>query len=798
MRLDLGSVRLDLGSVRLDALRIVVGMASFTSFLRARSDDDLVVLLTRRPDLASPSPSTLTSLAARATSRVSLDRALSAVDAAVLQGLEALVVAGRPEPATPEDVLTAVGAQSPADRTRLLEALDQAVVLALAWPDAGGLRPAPGLAEVLGPYPAGLAPDTGPAPRPEALADLSDVPPGARAVLDALTWGPPVGVRPSPGTPAAAAVDWLLHRGLLVPAENRHVLLPRAVALALRHGRTHRAPARPPVTGTARRDRATVTAESAQAAEAVVRAVAGLVQAWQEAPPPVLRSGGLAVRELRRVAGLLGTDEPTAALVVELAGAAGLVADDGEEEPAFVPTAEADTWTAGELPRRWAALARAWLVAPRVPWQVGERDERGAVRTALGPAVQRGWAPRLRRAVLDELAVLPAGSAPSLDDLLALARWRTPRAAPPAATVAGVLTEAGRLGLLGAGALAPAGRALLTGADIEAALVASLPDPVDDLLLQGDLTGVVPGRATPALDALLDRTATVESRGAALTVRFTEASVRSALDAGMDPEDLLAGLASHARGQLPQPLTYLVHDVARRHGRLRVGGAAAYLRSEDPTLLAGLAEDPRLARLGLVRLAPGVIASQAPPAELLAALRAHGLAPAAEGPGGQVLRAQPGARRRAGRPPRPARAAATPSPTDEEARVARATALVPELRRAEAARADAPTPAGGAEGAPGLPGGAAGHGPGGTGAGTVDPVEALALLRQAAEDRAEVWIEVVGPRGVPQRRLVRPLHVEGGRLRALDPAREAEITVTVHSIASATLASTTDRTTATR
>ena len=53
------------------------------------------------------------------------------------------------------------------------------------------------------------------------------------------------------------------------------------------------------------------------------------------------------------------------------------------------------------------------------------------------------------------------------------------------------------------------------------------------------------------------------------------------------------------------------------------------MRVEDPTLLAGLVEDPALAELGLVRLAPTVLAAQVGPVALLAALRARGLAPAA-------------------------------------------------------------------------------------------------------------------------------------------------------------------------
>ena len=298
------------------------------------------------------------------------------------------------------------------------------------------------------------------------------------------------------------------------------------------------------------------------------------------------------------------------------------------------------------------------------------------------------------------------------------------------------------------------------------------------MLLQGDLTGIVPGRPTPALAALLDRATRVESRGAALTVRFTAESVEEALDSGQTADELLAELAAHSRGRVPQPLEYLVRDTARRHGRMRVGAAGGYVRAEDPTLLAGLVDDPSLAELGLVQLGPTVLAAQVGPSVLLAALRARGLAPAAERPDGQVVVARPLVRRVAGRGRRrraaggvvvPAPGGSTAPAGAEAAGTQRLRSLVPALRRAEAVQRSGDGPA-----APGGP------------AGTADPVAALATLREAVADGREVWLEVVDPQGTPQRRRVRPVRVDGGRVRAVDSARDAELTVAVHRIASVT------------
>ncbi|WP_158375228.1 helicase-associated domain-containing protein [Cellulosimicrobium cellulans] len=810
-------------------------MATFSEHLRGRSDDELVRLLLRRPDLAHPSPATLASLAARATSRPSLERALAGVDAAVLQVVEAVValLAGSTDPADgvrARDVVAAVGAsraETPAVRAALATATD----LALVHP-AGGrasdpvLRPAPGVAELLGPATAGLAAPAPHDPDPAAVPGLlADAPAAGRAVLDALTWGPPVGVRPAVG-PAADAVTELVRAGLLVRADDRHVVLPRTVALALRDGRTHRAPATPPAPeDLPHRDPALVEAEHASAAERAVRLVAGLLRLWGQAPPVVLRAGGLGVRDLRRTAAALEVTEPEAAFVVELAGVGALVRDDGEESPHHVPTTVADEWLALDLPGRWARLAAWWAATPRWAALVGTRDERGGVRPALGPELGRPWAPRLRQAVLGLLADAGPGAAPDATAVREALAWRTPRSVPPADAVAAVLREAGWLGVLGAGALPAAGRALVDpDADprpaLAAGLGAALPPAVDDLLLQADLTGIVPGRPSQELEALLDASARVESRGGAVTVRFTPESVRDALDAGATADDLLADLASHARGGVPQPLEYLVRDAARRHGRLRAGAASSYVRTEDPALLAGLAEDPRHADLGLVRLAPTVLAAQAPLHELLAALRAHGLAPVAETPDGQVLHAAPTVRRVAAARPRfapdePGRGAQPPAE--------RAAALVGVLRRAEEARAaggstggagavvrSAAAEAAGAARADGSPtlrdrasgvaaataaaragrpgtGSAAGTrgGPRPSG-GTADPAEALGLLREAAAGHTEVWLDVVGSRGALERRRVLPVRVDGGRVRVVDTARDAEIVVAAHRVAAVT------------
>ncbi|RXR26923.1 hypothetical protein EQW78_02915 [Oerskovia turbata] len=828
---------------------------TFPEALRSRSDEHLVALLLQRPDLATPSPSTLRSLAARATSRTSLDRAIARLDALELQVLESVLVLGdqppaptsRPAPTRPpsrapgEDaavtvdrVLAALGAGD-ADAPVVRAALAHLEEAALLWDrdpsQRTDLAVAPGLSEVLGPYPAGLGP-TDPssplAPRAAAapagdrapaddqagtgttaLADLlADAPPGARSILDALTWGPPVGVAPRADPVGREATTWLLRQRLLLASDERHVVLPREVALALRGGRTHARPlAHPPEPDAPHFAEDTVAAEAARAAQDAVRLVAHLLALWQASPPSVLRAGGLGVRDLRRLATTLEVEEPTAAFVAELALAAGLVVDDGEDPPSFTVTVTGEDWLELPLAPRWALLAAAWAGSGRTPWTVGSRDERGTLRSALEPDLTRPWVPRLRSDLLSALADRP-GTALTSGDLLEVLRWGSPRSVPPLQAIEGLLHEAHLLGVTGVGALAPTGRTLLrpdgatppartsspsassgSGApaltSAEAALATALesvlPPEVDDLLLQGDLTGIVPGRPSTALERLLEDAAEVESRGAAITVRFTPESLTRAFDAGRTADDLLADLANHSRASLPQPLDYLVRDTARRHGRLRVGSASSYVRAEDPALLTGLVEDPALRHLSLFRIAPTVLVSLSPAATLQAALRDRGLASTVEGPDGRVVRTErlrTTVRSRVGgrRPLDTAtrgRSAVGPAvhQDDAAARRERYAELVPRLRAADdAALAAPPAATARADVAP-------------EPRGTTEPPAALGLLRDAIDAGDHVVLETIDPTGQPTRRRVKPLVLEGGRLRALDPARDAELTVAVHRIA---------------
>ncbi|MEO6120856.1 MAG: helicase-associated domain-containing protein, partial [Acidimicrobiales bacterium] len=116
----------------------------------------------------------------------------------------------------------------------------------------------------------------------------------------------------------------------------------------------------------------------------------------------------------------------------------------------------------------------------------------------------------------------------------------------------------------------------------------------------------------------------------------------------------LAFLEAHASKGVPQPLAYLVSDLGRRFGRVRVGSAGCYVRCEDPSLLAEVTKMRKAAGLGLRLLAPTVAVASAEPAAVLATLAGGGyLAAPEDESGGLVIRRRQA--RRAAPPPPPYR-----------------------------------------------------------------------------------------------------------------------------------------------
>ncbi|GAA4517834.1 helicase-associated domain-containing protein [Nonomuraea ferruginea] len=644
-------------------------------WLRTLDEDRLARVLTHRPDaLAAPWPRRLDTLAQRLSNGFAVMEALRVLPLPCLQLAEACLVLTRP---TAERLAGFLGAP----RAEVDRWLDHLYDHALACPSADGEIH---LAEAVTRYwsaPLGLGepldhylnswtisgdtlrtlagnlglPSHGGKRRTvarvgEALADdghmaalLRHAPAGAAALLDEFAWHGPVrevdgGRFVTPGTPE----KWAADHGLLYRPSWNVAEMPREVALG-RRGPGYHPPFTPraPEVATIPVDPEEVDHLMTLAAPHVVERCAALLDNTSKAPLPLLKTGGVGVREVRRVAKETGCDEDETRLLLEICAVARLLAWD-EKSGGLVPTERFDRWRLDEGAARLRVLLSAW-------WRMERSSLRkidGRYGTVLGDDQSGAAMARIRHAVLSALLRLPSATAfADRDSLVANVRWHAPLVDRDLLDrcASAVIDESRLLGLVANHALTDLGRALAGLAakaggesDDAAPLVEHDPALVEastralasvrrSALFGPDLTAVVTGPPSAELAELLDRVAERESRGAASVWRFTTESVRRALDRGYDAGELLDELSGV--GAVPQPLEYLVHDVARRHGEVTVTTVGCVVQASDPALLAEIAAHRRLSRLGLRLLAPTVLVASADAERTLGVLREAGYAP---------------------------------------------------------------------------------------------------------------------------------------------------------------------------
>lgn len=734
------------------------------SWLAELSDERLIRLLELRPDLAQPPPGSIAALAARAQARQSIKAATDDLDFLRLAVLDALLVLQADVQPVPTAKLLALIGERAAE-TEILDALDDLRQRVLVWGD-GALQVAADAGSGMPWHPGQVILEDSSRSAEQIAALIDDLDPAQLDVLEKLLEGSPMGRTrdAAPGAPADRPVPQLLAMGLLRRLDAETVILPRHVGQVLRGEQPGplQLSAPDPVVST-------TTAEDADAAAAgavidLLRELDVLLETLSAAPVSELRSGGLGVREVKRLSKTTGIDEQRLGLILEVAAAAGLIASgmpDPEpatgEAPYWAPTTAADRFAALSTAERWQLLAGSWLDLPGRPALIGGRGPDGKPYGALTDALYSTAAPLDRRLLLGMLSELPPGAGVDATSASAALIWRRPRWAKrlQPEPVADLLREAHALGLVGRGAISTPARALLEeDADPQAAIDAmarALPKPVDHFLVQADLTVVVPGPLQRDLAEELATVATVESAGAAMVYRVSEQSIRHALDIGKTRDWMHAFFADHSKTPVPQGLTYLIDDVARRHGQLRIGMAASFVRCEDPALLAQAVAAPAAEDVALRTLAPTVAVSPAPIGEVLAALRAAGFAPAAEDSTGAIVDVRPrGARvatpqqRRAYRPVR--------RPNTESLH-----AVVAVLRRVTAA------PFGNVR---------------------VDPALTMTLLQRAAKEQDTLVIGYLDAAGVATQRVVSPISVRGGQLVAFDSASGRLRDFAIHRITS--------------
>ncbi|MGA4507968.1 helicase-associated domain-containing protein [Propionibacteriaceae bacterium G1746] len=599
--------------------------------IRAMDERGLVTLMLARPDLAQPRPASLAELVERASSPVSAGMAVDRLD--TWQRAVAEALAAQPEPTTARGL----AAQLDADTSAVQAALDTLVARALAWRTntrTGTVLLTRAAAHAFGPHPAGLA-----APSPMPLTDASidalfaDLPADQRTIVDKLVWQP-VGrlrhaQRPITTTNASTPSEHLVAKKVLRPISDDQVVLAREVSLRLRGGRlfaepvaTRPAPLPPAEPTPVRANAALGTANEA------LELFTDLVEDIIAQPPRVLATGGLGRREFKQLAA--HRNETSVALLLALARQAQLIAPQGL---GWLATPAFDRWAQQPAWQQWRDLVRAWTHLDR--WPSVDADP-------LAPQGQRPIV-GVRRALLAELRHAPSGTAVDAPLLAARSGWRHPTWDPQLIAEAArhFVTEATTLGVLALGR---------TSHLLEADEDPGFPEPTHQFVVQADLSAMPVGPLQVAvrrrLDLLTDR-----ERG---TRRFTPTSIRRALDHGFTADQVIDWLTSHSLTPLPQPLTYLVGDVARQHGQIQVMPAAAVVTIADPAVLEALLRSPQAGLLGLTKVGPQAVVTQGDVAEVVEALQAMGHAPVAKSANGEQVHA-----------PRPRRASHAAAPVTE-------------------------------------------------------------------------------------------------------------------------------------
>ena len=597
-------------------------MRSFSDYLRSVDDAALLLLFSARPDLVTPVPPDMASLAVRACSAPSLARAIDSLNQWQFQVLEAAASLNEPFSEKSIVVLT--------DKEAKI-ALEHLVTIGLVYPSDDGMRLPTQLRDVIGTEPAGL----GPASLAKLkMSELDDAPADAKKVLDRLAWGPPRGSvgdikNPGPG------VTWLLEKKFLVPLDQRTVILPREVAIALRGGKIHKERfIKQPTLSGSKRIESQVNLAAIANVSTVLRWVEELLNFWADEPADALRAGGLGVRDLKIVSTHLGVDESCTAFVAELAYLASLISIDADDR--ILPSNKFDIWLMQTPADRWQMLASQWLITSRVSGLVGRAEAKNVA--ALGPELDRVNAARVRALTLQILSE-NEGVAPEWNSFKEVLSWRAPvrrNSSLQDELAEWTLREAEWLGITGQGALSKFGAQFLNGDDLSS-INEDLPKTVDHILLQSDNTAIAPGPLEHEISQALAMMAEIESRGGATVYRFTESTIRRALDHGKTGDEIKTFLVKTSKTPMPQPLEYLIADVAKKHGKLRVGNTSSFIRCEDTALISQIMNDKKLEILALRRIAPEVVICDMDATDAMRVLRECGYLPAGESANGMIL-----------------------------------------------------------------------------------------------------------------------------------------------------------------
>lgn len=297
-------------------------------------------------------------------------------------------------------------------------------------------------------------------------------------------------------------------------------------------------------------------------------------------PLKLTRSGTLAKATEKLIADeIQARPEPLGVTVAALRAIGALV----ELGSHLHTTPDGESWSRLPHPARWLVLAAGHLVAMPHPLahalSLTGTDLRAARDTVL---------PRLY---------------PLLDDeTLAVIREYVGTAEQLAVTAGGVLTP-------------PAHTCVQGGSqpilDALSQATEAFPQVAPGVYLQPDLSVIAPGPIDPRIGLRLLEIADLTAPGLATSLVITDRTLSRALDHGWTTDEIREFLTQVSLTPIPQPLEYLLGDLAARHGAIVVAplntpDGATVVRVRDPRMTSELLADPRLSMLGLT------VSSEAP------------------------------------------------------------------------------------------------------------------------------------------------------------------------------------------
>lgn len=408
------------------------------------------------------------------------------------------------------------------------------------------------------------------------LLDLSEAlaaPEQVRATLSRLDWPTLRGLRAGDHKTLDAVADFhFTHPGKQPPVLLDSVAEPLAELL----------PSIPDFTKLLADD----ARSGAEPARAIATTAPDAIEQLDLAPRTVRRGrGGIRMSgiEVRRIANELDLAPAVAGSLYRWLFVSGLIGPKGDS---WLPTAAGRDFAGLPVINRWRMLATAWMreLTPNALTELclvtGIPDPCAPFTDFLDPAAPATAAIQL-----------PGDSAARALSAAALGIIHIDQAAGPQAPLPGEaqLTRAGAL--------------LLNNETTAAAetLAAEFPAEVDRVYLQPDRTVIAPGPLRPDVEVRLRQVADLTHRAIASEYRITEQSLTRALQAGMTARQIHSLLTNISLARVPQPVAYLIGDLAERYGQVRVRsyGSGASVRALTDELTDQLRVDASLRPLRL-------------------------------------------------------------------------------------------------------------------------------------------------------------------------------------------------------